>query len=264
MSKSKNLAIGIDIGGSGIKGAPVSMKSGKFKAEKLRIPTPENASPGEIAEIVRTIADSFELPDAPVGVTFPSPIINGTISYVANLSQEWKGVAVEELFSAALGRPVTVLNDADAAGYAEVYYGAARGRMGTCLTLTLGTGIGSALVRDGVLVPNTEFGHIILPNGQQDAERWAASSVFERDQLSFEEWAGRLQMVFDALELYVAPDVMIIGGGVSKRHDQFLPLLHTRAELIPAELRNKAGIVGAALMAYQQAAKAAKAAKTAQ
>ncbi|MDD7465240.1 MAG: ROK family protein [Actinomycetaceae bacterium] len=253
MAKTKNLAIGIDIGGSGIKGAPVSMKSGKFKAERLRIPTPENAAPGDIAEIVRTIADSFDLPDAPVGVDFPAPIVNGVVPYVANLSQEWKGVAVEELFTETLGRPVTVLNDADAAGYAEVYYGAARGRQGTCLMLTLGTGIGSALVREGVLVPNTEFGHIALPNGQEDAEKWAAASVFERDQLSFEEWAGRLQMIFDALEMYLTPDVLIIGGGVSKQHDQFLPLIHTRAQLVPAQLRNKAGIVGAALMAHQRA-----------
>lgn len=256
MTKEKNLAIGIDIGGSGIKGAPVSMKSGKFKADRLRIPTPENAAPQEIAEIVRTIVDSFELPNVPVGISFPAPVISGMVPVMANLSQDFVGMNVDELFSTVVGRPVTVINDADSAGYAEVHFGAAHGKMGTIIALTLGTGIGSALVRDGELVPNTEFGHIYLPqlpSDVPDVEKWAASSILERDGLSMEEWARRLQIYFDALELYLAPDMIIIGGGVSKRHDQYLPLIHTRAELIPAKLRNKAGIVGAALHAYQAA-----------
>ena len=254
MTKAKNLAIGIDIGGSGIKGAPVSMKSGNFKADRLRIPTPENAAPGEIAEIVATIVRHFDIPNAPVGVTFPAPVFNGTVPFVANLSQDWAGVNASELFTATLGRPVSVLNDADAAGLAEVHFGAAHGRMGTVLALTLGTGIGSALVHNGVLVPNTEFGHIYLPelpDGVPDAEKWASSAILKNEGLSMEEWAGRLQKIFAAYELYLAPDMIIVGGGVSKRHDQFLPLIETRAELIPATLRNKAGIVGAALMAYQ-------------
>lgn len=261
MTKAKKIAIGIDIGGSGIKGAPVSMKSGKFKAERLRIPTPENASPEEIAQIVKTIAESFDLPDAPVGVTFPAPIVNGVVPVIANLSQEWVGTHIEELFTQTLGRPVSVLNDADAAGFAEVHFGAAKGENGTALTLTLGTGIGSALVREGVLVPNTEFGHIYfpeLPEGYIDAEKWAAASTRDKENLDFPEWAERLQVVFSQLELYLAPDVFIVGGGVSKHHEEFLPLIKTRARILPATLFNKAGIVGAALAAYQQANQQAK------
>ena len=248
----KKLAIGIDIGGSGIKGAPVSMKTGEFKADRLRIPTPENASPEVIAGIVKEIADSFDLPTAPVGVTFPAPIVNGKVPFMANLSQEWVGVKVQKLFEKVLDRPVTVVNDADAAGYAEVYFGAAHGHPGTIIMLTLGTGIGSALVREGVLVPNTEFGHVILPETKVLAEKYAAASVFENEKLSFEEWAPRLQELFSYLEKLFSPDLFIVGGGVSKRHKQFLPLLETRATIVPAELRNTAGIVGAALLAHQR------------
>lgn len=256
MAKQKNLAIGIDIGGSGIKGAPVSMKSGNFKADRLRIPTPENASPAQIAEIVAEIANSFNLPDAPVGVTFPAPIVHGVVPFIANLSQEWVGVNAEELFTHTLGRPVAVLNDADAAGLAEDRFGAGKDQTGTAVMLTLGTGIGSALVHNGVLVPNTEFGHIYLrelPEDVEDAEKWAAASILERDQLPMEEWARRLQIYLTQIDMLLAPDVIIIGGGVSKRHDQFLPLIDVRAKLIPAQLRNKAGIVGAALTAFEKA-----------
>ena len=256
MSKEKKIAIGIDIGGSGIKGAPVSMKSGKFKDDRLRIPTPPNAEPEEIADIVATIVRSFNLPDAPVGITFPAPVKDGVIPVVSNLSQSWAGVHAQELFSHTLGHPVAVLNDADAAGLAEEHFGAAKGKGGTVLMLTLGTGIGSALVFNGELVPNTELGHLHLPElpeGVADAEKWAASSVFERDELSMEEWARRLQIYFNEIEFLLSPRVIIIGGGISKKHDQFLPLISTQAQLVPAKLRNKAGIVGAALMAYQHA-----------
>lgn len=150
------------------------------------------------------------------------------------------------------------MNDADAAGFAEVHFGSAKGENGTALTLTLGTGIGSALVREGVLVPNTEFGHIYfpeLPEGYADAEKWAAASTRDKENLDFPEWAERLQVVFSQLELYLAPDVFIVGGGVSKHHEEFLPLIKTRARILPAVLFNKAGIVGAALAAYQQAKK---------
>ncbi|MDY5584854.1 MAG: ROK family protein, partial [Arcanobacterium sp.] len=227
MELPKKLAIGIDVGGSGIKGAPVAIKNGKFTHERLRIPTPADGSPQEIAEIIAEIADSFALPgDVPVGVSFPAPIINGVVPTIANLSQEWTGLRIDELLTKTLHRPVTVINDADAAGYAEVHYGAAHRNPGTILVLTLGTGIGSALVRNGVLVPNTELGHIQLPNGL-DAEEWAASSVFEREELSYEEWAQRLQVIFRYYEFLFSPDLFIIGGGISKKYKKFLPLIDT-------------------------------------
>lgn len=251
--KFRKLGIGVDIGGSGIKGAPVDLKSGKFVAERLRIPTPENGSPDEIAEVVVDIVNSFELPDeVPVGITFPAPIIHGVVPSIANLSQDWAGMRISELFTKKLHRPVTVVNDADAAGFAEVHLGAAHGNPGTVMVLTLGTGIGSALVTRGVLVPNTELGHVTLPSGVE-AEPYAASSTFEREELTFEAWAERLQEVFSHLEMLFAPDLFIVGGGVSKKHDKFLPLIKTRAQIVPAELRNGAGIVGAALLAHREA-----------
>lgn len=250
--KYRNIGIGIDVGGSGIKGAPVSLKTGKFVDERLRIPTPENGSPAEIAEIIKEIVESFDLPDEiPVGISFPAPIINGVVPMIANLSQEWKDMHVSELLTKTLKRPVTVINDADAAGYAEVYFGAAHGHNGTIIVLTLGTGIGSALVRNGVLLPNSELGHVILADGQE-AEKWASSGVFERDGLSYEEWAARLQIIFRYYELLFSPDLFIIGGGISKKYKKFLPFIDTRAPIVPAELRNSAGIVGAALLAHQE------------
>lgn len=249
----RHLGIGIDVGGSGIKGAPVSLKTGKFVDERLRIPTPENGSPDEIAEIIKQIVDSFELPeDLPVGVSFPAPIVNGIVPMIANLSQEWKDMHVNELLSRVLKHPVTVINDADAAGYAEVHYGAAHGHDGTIIVLTLGTGIGSALVRNGVLLPNSELGHVRMPNGLV-AEKWASSGVFEQEELSYEDWAVRLQEIFRYYELLFSPDLFIIGGGISKKYKKFVPLIDTRAQIVPAELRNSAGIVGAALLAHQEA-----------
>ncbi|WP_124054951.1 polyphosphate--glucose phosphotransferase [Arcanobacterium ihumii] len=256
--KFRRIALGIDIGGSGIKGAPVDLKTGMFTEDRVRIPTPENASPDTIANVVKEIVDSFDLPDdVPVGISFPAPILRGVVPMIANLSQEWTGIHADELFFKKLKRPVTVLNDADAAGYAEVHFGAAHGNPATVLVLTLGTGIGSALVSAGTLVPNTEMGHIVLPRGIE-AEHFASSGVFEREELSFEEWAGRLQEVFSYLEMLFSPDLFIIGGGISKKYKKYVPLISTNAPIIPAELRNGAGIVGAALMAYQENKKADK------
>lgn len=198
-------AIGVDIGGSGIKGAIVNTATGEFIGEEKRIPTPELAKPEVIADIVSQIVDSFDMePNIPVGVTFPAPIINGVCPLVANLSQDFVGMNVAELMSAHVGRPVVVLNDADAAGLAEAEFGAAHGQDGTTIVLTLGTGIGSALVRDGMLVPNTEMGHILLPNGLK-AEKWAASSIRTKENLSLEQWAQRLQDVIDMVEMLFSP-----------------------------------------------------------
>lgn len=254
--KISGVGLGVDIGGSGIKGCPVDLSTGEFIGKRKRIPTPPNASPEEIATIVKKIVESFDLPKkTPVGVTFPAPVVAGIVPHIANLSKEFIGVNVVDLMTRVVGRDVTVLNDADAAGIAEAYYGAAHGLPGTILVLTLGTGIGSALVRDGVLVPNTELGHLWLESGMV-AEKWASAGVREKESLPFDVWAARLQTVFSHIEMLFSPDLFIVGGGVSKKADQYLPLIETRAPIVPAELLNSAGIVGAALVASQ--AKAAK------
>ncbi|MCI7551704.1 MAG: ROK family protein [Actinomycetaceae bacterium] len=249
--KAPKLAIGVDIGGSGIKGAPVNLKTGEFAAERLRIPTPPNGDPEVLAGIVKEIVESFEPDDdLAVGVCIPGPVVHGVIPMMANLSKKWEGTNAQKLFEDTLGREVLVVNDADAAGYAEVEYGVAKREGGTSIVLTLGTGIGSALVRDGILIPNTELGHIILPNGKK-AEKWAASSIKTAEDLSFEEWAERLQEVFSQVEMLFSPDVFVIGGGVSKKHKKFVPLIKTRAEIVPAKLFNAAGIVGSATLAHR-------------
>ncbi|KAE8765161.1 ROK family protein [Georgenia thermotolerans] len=242
------LAFGIDIGGSGIKGAPVDLTSGELTAERVRIPTPSPSTPAAVAATVAELVAGFDLPaDVPLGLTFPAPIKHGKVSFIANLHQSWTGVDVPALMSEATGRPVIAVNDADAAGVAEVAFGAARGVPGVVLVTTLGTGIGSALVVDGVLVPNTELGHLEIDG--EDAERRASSAVKEREGLGWEEWAARLQRFYETVEMLFSPDLIVVGGGVSKKHDKFLPLLRTRAPIVAAALRNSAGIVGAARLA---------------
>lgn len=249
--KFRKVAIGVDVGGSGIKGAPVNLKTGQFVDKRVRMPTPPDADPAEIAQIIGKIVATFDLPrEVPVGISFPAPIVRGQIPFIANLSQMWEGTFPARLIAENIQRPVAVMNDADAAGYAEVYYGAARGNQGTVLMLTLGTGIGSALVSQGTLVANTEFGHVLLPNGME-AEHFASSAVYEREGLSFEEWGARLQMVFSHYEMLLSPDLFVIGGGISKKHAKFLHHITTKAPIVPADLLNTAGIVGAALFAKQ-------------
>ncbi|QJC21654.1 polyphosphate--glucose phosphotransferase [Arcanobacterium buesumense] len=246
-------AIGVDIGGSGIKGSIVNTATGELISEEFRIATPDNAAPDVIGDIVRQVVEHFEMSeDTPVGVTFPAPIINGVCPIVANLNQDFVGMNVAELLTQHVGRPIVVLNDADAAGLGEAEFGAANGQEGTTIVLTLGTGIGSALVRDGMLVPNTEMGHLLLPNGLE-AEKWAASSIRTKENLSLEQWAIRLQDVLDMVELLFSPDTLILGGGISTRFAEFAGFLSTRADLEPARLFNTAGIAGAALVAAQEA-----------
>ncbi|PZR53899.1 ROK family protein [Xylanimonas oleitrophica] len=249
---ARHLALGIDIGGSGIKGAPVDLDTGELAAERLRIPTPGESTPEAVAAVVSQLVDSFDLPEhAPVGVAFPAPMDHGVVRFIANLHQSWKGVDLPELLHDATGREVTAVNDADAAGIGEQRYGAAKGRDGVVLVATLGTGIGSALIVDGVLVPNTELGHLEIDG--HDAESRAADSARERESLDFAAWAGRLQRYFETVEMLLSPDLIVVGGGVSKKHKEFLPLLDLRAPIIPAELRNAAGIVGAAALASSRA-----------
>lgn len=242
------LAFGIDIGGSGIKGAPVNLDTGEFAADRHRIPTPNPSTPDAVADVVAELVDAYDLaPEVPIGVAFPAPMAHGVVRFIANLDQSWTGVDLPALLAARTGRHVVAVNDADAAGIGEVRYGAARDASGVVLVATLGTGIGSALMVDGALLPNTEFGHLEIDG--HDAESRASDAARDREGLDWEQWAVRLQRYFGVVEDLIAPDLIVVGGGVSKHHAKFLPLLHLRAPIIPATLRNAAGIVGAAALA---------------
>ncbi len=242
--------LGIDIGGSGIKGAPVDLERGMFATERHRIDMPEASTPSAVADIVVQVcahfADAVD-PQAPVGITVPAVVHHGVVRTAANIDQAWIGTDAQELFSARLGRPVVVMNDADAAGAAEMHYGAGRGTEGVVLVTTLGTGIGSALFLGGELLPNTELGHLEIDG--HDAEDRAANSAREQEGLSWQEWAVRLQRYYGHVEDLFWPDLLVVGGGVSKKAEKFLPLLHLRAPIVAAQLKNDAGIIGAAWLA---------------
>lgn len=241
-------AFGIDIGGSGIKGAPVDLRTGEFTADRLRIPTPQPSTPEAVCVTVAELLGSFDLPmGTPIGLTFPAVIQHGVARTAANVDESWIGTDVPAAVRETTDRRVLAVNDADAAGYAEALYGAAKGVAGTVLVVTLGTGIGSCLVVDGTLVPNTELGHLEVDG--TDAETRASDAARERDGLDYPAWAQRLQRYFRAVEDLLWPDLIVVGGGVSKKHEQFLPLLDLRTPIVPAALRNAAGIVGAAALA---------------
>jgi polyphosphate glucokinase len=238
--------IGVDIGGTGIKGAAVDVEQGDLATERIRLLTPSPATPDAVAGVVAEVVDKIGV-DGPAGITMPAVIRGGVVETASNIDHAWIGVNAVELFSQATGRPVTVVNDADAAGLAEVRYGAGRDASGVVVMVTLGTGIGSALFVDGVLVPNTELGHLPLHHG--DAEDWAAESVREHEDLSWKKYAHRLQQYFELVEKLLWPQLIIIGGGVSKKADKYLPRIELRTEVVPAQLRNEAGIVGAGVLA---------------
>jgi len=244
------LVLGIDIGGSGVKGAPVDTNTGELTAERYRLATPQPATPKAVAETVGEVAKHFEW-SGPVGVTFPGVVTRGTIHTAANMDPGWIGVDAAALFGGVLdtgkaGAP-RVLNDADAAGVAEMAHGSGRGRDGVVLMLTFGTGIGSALFLDAALVPNTELGHLELRG--KDAEERASARIRAEKELSWGKWAERVQEYLSLVEALLSPDLVIIGGGVAKHADKFVPLLKMRAEIVPAQLANAAGIVGAAMTA---------------
>ncbi|WP_150243120.1 polyphosphate--glucose phosphotransferase [Nocardiopsis quinghaiensis] len=243
--------LGIDIGGSGIKGAPVDLATGEFLKERKKVLTPERSAPTAVAEIVHEISEHFpETAGAPVGITFPGVVQQGVVRTSANLDKDWIGVDARALFREATGHPVRVLNDADAAAVAETRHGAAAGVSGVVLMTTLGTGIGSALVVDGLLVPNTEFGHLEIDG--HDAETRASSATKDEEGLSYREWATeRLHRYYRVVEDLLWPDLIVVGGGVSRDADKFLPLLDIRTPVVAASLRNTAGIVGAALAAAE-------------
>jgi polyphosphate glucokinase len=240
--------IGIDFGGSGIKAAPVDLTTGEFSAERERIDTPEKSTPEAVAEVMAELLEKFEDSDSAVGVTVPGVVRKGgVIGSAANIDKGWIGTDADDLLSDTLGREVHVINDADAAGLAEVRYGVAKGRSGLTIVTTLGTGIGSALLYDGVLVPNSELGHLEIEG--HDAESRAANSARKDEDLSWEKWAKRLTTYYQTIEKLFSPDLIVVGGGVSKHAREFIPLIEIDTEIISATLRNTAGIVGAAALA---------------
>ncbi|WP_291052578.1 polyphosphate--glucose phosphotransferase [Herbiconiux sp.] len=242
------VAVGIDIGGTGIKGAIVDVGTGELLTERKKIATPEGGEPDAIAQTVLDLVNSLgEIPaSASVGICFPAVVRRGVTMSAANVSKKWIGFEAEKLFEKTLGRDITFVNDADAAGFGEVRYGAAVGRQGLVLMTTLGTGIGTAIIYDGVLIPNAELGHLEI--GGVDYETKASYAAKEREDLSWKKWAHRLQKYYDQLEMLFSPDLFIVGGGVSKSFEEFIPLLDLQTEIVPATLRNNAGILGAACL----------------
>src|SRR3954454_3316761 len=242
---------GIDFGGSGIKGAPVDLSTGEFAADRTRIETPEGGRPDAVAKVVDELVRAGAAEGAPIGITVPAVVVRGVVKSAANIDRSWIGTDAAELFRSRTGRDVVVVNDADAAGLAEARFGAARGRAGLVVVTTLGTGIGTALVYEGTLVPNSELGHVEIDG--KDAETFAANSVREKEDLSWKDWSKALTKYYRTIEKLLSPDLFVVGGGVSKHADKFLPLVAISTPIVPATLRNTAGIVGAAVLAAEGA-----------
>jgi polyphosphate glucokinase len=235
---------GLDIGGSGIKGTPVETESGELLGDRIRAPTPEAATPDEVvAAAVEVVSRSGW--EGPVGCGFPGVVKEGVIHTAANVADEFIGFDLQTRLQKELGTPVRIVNDADAAGLAEVRWGAGRGVEGTVLMLTIGTGIGTALFIEGKLVPNTELGHVEIHG--REAELWAADRIRKVEDLSWKKWARRIEEYFQKVEALLWPDLIVVGGGVSKKSERFLPRIETRTKVVPAEMLNNAGIAGAAL-----------------
>lgn len=238
--------LGIDIGGSGIKGAPVDISTGELTRPRHRIPTPQPSKPKAVAEVVGQIVKHFEW-TGPVGCTFPAIVSHGVMKSAANVDDEWIGTNGVKLFENETRCPVRILNDADAAGLAEMAFGVGRNRGGVVIMLTIGTGIGSGMFVDGILFPNSELGHLKIRG--KDAEHRASDRVRKEEGLTWKKWAKRFNEYLNHVEFIFSPDLLIIGGGASKKFDQFAPYLTVQAEILPAMLRNDAGIIGAAMAA---------------
>ena len=248
---TKHIALGIDIGGSGIKAAPVDVRTGEFTDERYRVPTPKPSTPDAVAKTVaKCIARFSPGPKTAIGVAFPGVIQDGVVKTASNVDDAWLGTNLRDIIRDYAGHDVFVLNDADAAGYGEFKFGVAHGRDGVVLMTTLGTGIGTALIVDGHLVPNTEMGHIQIDG--EVAEVIAADSARARLDLDWEAWTKNLQLYYSEMEKLLWPDLIVVGGGVSKSHHMFLPHLTLRSTIVPADLRNGAGIVGAAAWAHSE------------
>jgi len=244
--------LGIDVGGSGIKGAIVNMETGEMITERFRIPTPKSRKPKPMAQVVAKIVEHFNY-KGPIGCGFPTVIKKGICKTPGNLHKKWAGVNVNELFSEATGLPVTVVNDADAAGYASMNYGVGKGKDGLVAMITIGTGLGSGVFFNGELLPNYELGQI--PYKKYDKiELWAAASAKEREDLSYKKWGKRFNVFLELVELITSPDLIILGGGTSKHWKQFKDFINIETPVIPAELQNHAGIIGAAAAAYNKKA----------
>jgi polyphosphate glucokinase len=242
--------LGIDIGGSGIKGAVVDIDSGEFITPRVRYPTPDDARPDEVAELVAKLVSELAY-SGPIGCGFPSVVLNGVVMTAANVDQGWVELDANNLLRQATKYPTYVLNDADAAAMAEMKFGAGKDyQKGVVLLITLGTGIGTAIFTDGQLLPNMEFGHLQIRG--KDAERRAADSARQRKDLSWEEYADRLEEFLKEMERLFWPDLIVIGGGISKESEKFLPHIYMRTKIVPAQLLNQAGIVGAALYAHKK------------
>ena len=238
--------LGIDIGGTGIKGAPVDTKTGKLLAPRYRLLTPQPSKPKAVAKVVAEVAKHFNW-DGRIGAGFPAVVQQGITRTAANVHRDWIGTDAAALLSKHTGCPVTMVNDADAAGLAEITFGAGKGRKGVVLLVTIGTGLGTALFTDGVLLPNTELGHIEIDS--EDAELMASDAARKRDDLSWKIWAGQFDTYLNRLEQLIWPDLIILGGGISKKHKKFVPRLTVQAEIVPAKSLNEAGIIGAAMAA---------------
>lgn len=238
--------LGIDIGGSGIKGAPVDVETGEFLAERVRLETPQPSLPDAVGETVAELARQFDW-HGPIGCTFPAIMKHGVAFSAANVDKSWIGTDAQALITQKTGCPTLVINDADAAGIAEMLFGAGKGRMGVVIMLTFGTGIGSALFLDGQLVPNTELGHLEIRG--KLAEHRASARIREEKELSWEAWGERVNEYLQYVEFLFSPDLFIIGGGVSKKYDKFFPFLTLQAEIVPAFFRNDSGILGVAYAA---------------
>lgn len=243
--------IGIDIGGTGIKAAIVDVENGELVSEKIKVGTPEGAKPADVAQVIHDLVEQLDPHGSlPIGACFPAVIIDEVAMSAANVDKSWIGTNVGDLFEKTTGRKVHVVNDADAAGFAEVKFGAAQGVNGLVMVTTLGTGIGSALIYNGVLIPNSELGHINLPGSRwKTAENLAANSARVKRKLSWTRWAERLQKYYGTLEKLFSPQLFVVGGGVSKEYENFLPLLELNTPIVPAQHFNNAGILGAAALA---------------
>lgn len=239
--------LGIDIGGSGIKGALVDIETGELKTERLRVSTPVPSTPNAIAQAVKELVENFKY-TGPIGCGFPALVINGVIKTAANIDASWVNVMAEELFSARTGMPVYLLNDADAAGIGEMTFGAGKGRLDSVFLITIGTGLGTAIFTEGKLLPNTELGHLKMYG--KSAEKYCSDAVRKAKDLSWKQWASRFNEYLAYIEFLFSPSLIILGGGASKKFDLYAEYLKANAQIVPAQLRNQAGIIGAAYRAW--------------
>ncbi|WP_460773730.1 polyphosphate--glucose phosphotransferase [Microbacterium sp. GXF7504] len=250
MASQSARAVGIDIGGTGIKGGIVDLEKGELISDRIKVATPAGAQPEDVLGAVREVLQRLEVTDSdyPLGVAFPAIVKNGRTLSAANVSDKWIDFPAEDFFEEGLGRDIHFANDADVAGVAELRFGAAKDVRGLTILTTLGTGIGSAMIYEGTLIPNSELGHLQRAKHGKDAEAYAAYSAMERDDLSWSKWADRLQWYYSHVEFLFSPDLFIVGGGVSKHADKFLHLLDLKTPIVPAVHRNNAGIIGAAAL----------------